>query len=95
VARANRAGSLFFIFLDFLNRIDVFGILFTVPLVRSCRVLLVAFYVLAYQPVLPHGLIRITIKIRLIANNYNYLSHFLFHLLNIQTHTLRYIFIII
>ena len=37
-----------------------------------------------YQPVL-----------WLIANNYNYLSHALFHLLNISTHTLKYVFIII
>jgi len=41
---------------------------------------------LAYQPVLPHGLIRINIRIRFIAKNYNYLSHSLFHLLNILTH---------
>ena len=42
---------------------------------------------LAYQLVLPHGLIRINIRIIFIAKNYNYLSHPLFHLLNILTHT--------
>ena len=46
---------------------------------------------LAYQPVLLHMLIRTNIKIRLTANNYNYLSHNLFHLLNILIHTLKYI----
>jgi hypothetical protein len=50
---------------------------------------------LVYPPVLPHGLIRINIKIKLITNNYNYLPHALFHLLDIITHTLKYIFIII
>ena len=50
---------------------------------------------LAYQPAVPHKLIRINIKINLIANNYNYLSHTLFHLLKILTRTLKYIFIII
>jgi hypothetical protein len=50
---------------------------------------------LAYQPVLPHGLIRININLKFIANNYNYLSHVLFHLLSILTHTVKYIFIII
>ena len=48
---------------------------------------------LAYQPVLSCRLIRINIKIRLIANNYNYLPQTLFHLLNILT--LKYTFIII
>jgi len=33
---------------------------------------------LAYQHVLPHRLIRVNIEIRLIANNYNYISHFYF-----------------
>jgi hypothetical protein len=55
---------------------------------------------LAYQLVLPHGLIRINIKIRFIANNYNYPSHALFHLLNILTyntlkmHTHHYVVVI-
>ena len=31
--------------------------------------------ILAYQPVLPHGLIRIILKINHTTNNYNYLSH--------------------
>ena len=54
------------------------------------------YYLLAYQPMLPHGLIKINIKIRFIANNYNYLSYTLFHLLNIiLTHIIKYIFIII
>ena len=44
----------------------------------------------AYQSVLPHGLIKIND-----VNNYNYVSHALFHQLNILTHTLKYIFIII
>ena len=34
-------------------------------------------------------------KKRLIANNYNYLSHIIFHLLNILTHILKHIFIIL
>ena len=34
---------------------------------------------LAYQPVLLHRLIRINIKIKFIANNYNYPSHAFFH----------------
>jgi hypothetical protein len=46
---------------------------------------------LTYQPVLPYRLIITNIKIRIIANNYNYLSHILFHLLNILIHTLKYI----
>ena len=50
---------------------------------------------LAYQSVLLHGLIIIIIKIKFNANNYNYLSHTLFDLLNILTHTLNYISIII
>jgi hypothetical protein len=50
---------------------------------------------LAYQLVLSHKLIIINVKIRLKANNYNYLFHTLFHILNILTHTLKYIFIII
>jgi hypothetical protein len=55
---------------------------------------------LAYQPVLPHGLVRININIRLITNNYNYLSDPLFHLLNIlmyntlKIHTHQYIVVI-
>ena len=49
----------------------------------------------AYQPVLPQKLIEINIKIKFIANNYNYLSHALFHQLSILTHDLKYIFIII
>ena len=40
---------------------------------------------LAYQPV-HQILIRINIKIRLIANNYNYLSHAFFHILNSNTY---------
>ena len=48
---------------------------------------------LAYQPVLLHELIKINVNIKIMANNY--LSHTLFHLLNILTHTLKYIFIII
>ena len=50
---------------------------------------------LAYQLVLLHGLIKINVNIKIIANNYNYLSHTLFHLLNVLTHTPKYIFIII
>ena len=42
--------------------------------------------IIAYQPILLHRLIRINIKIRLITNNYNYLSHVLFHLLNSNTY---------
>ena len=34
----------------------------------------------------PHGLVRINIKIKFIVNNCNYLSHALFHLLNILTY---------
>ena len=38
----------------------------------------------------------ISIKIKIIAaNNYNFISHTLFHLLKILNHTLKYIFIII
>ena len=44
---------------------------------------------LAYQLMLPHRLIKINIKIRLIANNYNYIFYALFHLLNILKHTLN------
>ena len=50
--------------------------------------------VLVYQPVLPDGLIRTNIEIRLIVNKYNYISHTIFHLLNTLTYTLKYIFII-
>jgi len=50
---------------------------------------------LAYQLVLLHGLVKINVNIKIIANNYNYLSHTVFHLLNVLTHTLKYIFIII
>ena len=55
--------------------------------------------VLVCQPVLPHELIRINIKIRSIIIII-YLIHLLniltpIHLLNILTHTLKYIFIII
>ena len=32
---------------------------------------------LAYQLLLPHGLIRVILKINHITNNYNYLSHLL------------------
>jgi hypothetical protein len=42
--------------------------------------------------ILPHVLIRINIKIRFKANNYNYLSH---TFLDILIYTLKYIFIII
>ena len=49
----------------------------------------IKFIILASQPVLLHGLIRINIKISLIADNYNYLSHTLFYLLNILTHALK------
>jgi len=44
--------------------------------------------ILVSQPVLPHRLIRINIKLNFIVNNYNYL-------LNILTDTLKYIIIII
>jgi len=57
------------------------------------QILMQNYVTLAYQPVLPHGPIRINIKIRIIANNYDYLPHTLFHLLNILTHTLKYIFV--
>ena len=50
---------------------------------------------LAYQLVLLHGLIRVSLKIKHTTNNYNYLSHALFHLLNILKFTIKYIFIII
>ena len=50
---------------------------------------------LDYQHVLLHGLIRVSLKIKHTTNNYNYLSHTLFHLLNIITFTIKYIFIII
>ena len=53
---------------------------------------LFTFEVLAYQTVLPHGLIKIY---KNKVNNYNYVSHALFHQLNTLTHTLKYIFIII
>ena len=44
----------------------------------------------------PHGLIRINIILKLITNNYNYLSHTLFRLLNILIqYSKTYIFIII
>ena len=46
----------------------------------------------AYQPVFLHELIRINIKIKFIDNNYSYLSHVLFHLLNILTYTQIYIY---
>jgi hypothetical protein len=58
------------------------------------------YLLLAYQPVLPRRLIRINMEIRLIDNNYNYLSHALFHLLNILTyntlkiHTHHYLVVI-
>ena len=45
--------------------------------------------ILAYQPVLPHGPIRINIKIKHITNNYNFISHALFHLWIILTRTLE------
>jgi hypothetical protein len=45
------------------------------------------------EPIKP--IIRTNIKIRFITNNYNYLSHVPFHLLNILILTLKYIFIII
>ena len=44
---------------------------------------------------LTRALIRINIKIILIANTYNYLSHALFHLLNTLPQILKYIFITI
>jgi hypothetical protein len=59
-----------------------------------------AISITSYQPVLPHGLIRTNIKTRLITNNYNYLSHALFHLLNsltyntIKIHTYHYLVVI-
>ena len=33
------------------------------------------FFKLVYQPVLPHELIRVILKINHTTNNYNYLSH--------------------
>ena len=50
------------------------------------------YILLAYQPVFLHKLIRINIKIKFIDNNYSYLSHVLFHLLNILTYTQIYIY---
>ena len=35
----------------------------------------VLFFLLAYQPVLPHGLIRVIFLKNYTTNNYNYLSH--------------------
>jgi len=63
--------------------------------VKILRCTYFSFPLLVYQPVLPHGLIKINMKIRLIANNYNYLSYTLIYLLNILTHGLKYLFIII
>jgi len=51
-------------------------------------------YILTYQLVLLHGLIRVILKINHTTNNYNYLSHSLSSM-DILTHTIKYIFIII
>ena len=40
-------------------------------------------------------MLYVFIKIRLMVNKYNYISHTLFHLLNTLTYTPKYIFIII
>jgi len=56
------------------------------PFVSFVQCSALSFLSLAYQLVLRHRLIKNNIKTKLIANNYNYLSHVFFHLLNSNTY---------